>query len=87
MHIAERTQVHLAQQGVRFDVVGILLDLILRGVDCLADAADLEIQVGETVLEELRCRIGVERELVLFHGLRGVVRPAIGCGKFLIQMR
>ncbi len=34
-----------------FDVVGVAVDLLLRGGDCLANAADLEVEVGEAVLE------------------------------------
>ena len=30
---------------------GFLRDLLLGGGDCLADAADLEVEIGEAVLE------------------------------------
>ncbi len=35
-----------------FNIVGVLVDLVLRGCDCLADATDLEVKIGETILKQ-----------------------------------
>ena len=61
---------------MRLNVVGFLADLVLRGGHRLADAADLEVEIGEAVLEQSGVRVGVERELVLLHRLGRVVRAA-----------
>src|SRR5580692_6376557 len=72
---------------MRFDIVGVLGDLVLRGGDSFADASDFEVEVGETVLEELGVWVGVERKLVLLYGLGGVVRATCVDGHILVEVR
>ena len=52
LHVAERAEIDLAEQRVRLDIGGVLVDLILRGGDGLTDAAEFEVEVGETILQE-----------------------------------
>jgi hypothetical protein len=84
LHVVERTEVDLAEQDVRGEIAGILLDLLLRGGDRLTDAPDLEIKIGQAILEVLRGGIGVERELVFFNGLSGVVGATIVDGHLFV---
>ncbi len=86
LHVAERAEVDLAEQGVGFDVVGVLVDLLLCGGDGFADAAELEVEVGEAILEEGGVGVGVEGELVLLDGLGGVVGAAGAGGHVLIEV-
>ena len=71
--ITEGAEVDLAKEFMRLDVIGIMGDLVFGGSDGLPDAPDLEVEVGEAVLEHGRVGVGVQGELVLFDGLGGVV--------------
>ena len=61
-------------------------DLILRGGDGLFDAADLEVEVSETILHVGGVGVGGEGEFVLLDGLGGVVGAAGVDGHILIEM-
>ena len=67
-------------------VGGILLHLILGRVHCLTDAAQLEVEIGQAILQVLRGGIGAEGELVLLDRLGGVVRAAVVDCHLLIEM-
>ena len=67
--------------------LGVLVDLLLGGGDGLADAAELEVKVGEAVLQQTELGSAFKRELVLLDRLAGVVRAA-GAGRHvLVEMR
>ena len=87
LHISQRTQIDLAQQRVRLNVVGILGHLVLRGSNRLADAADLEVEIRQTILQQAGVRIGVQRQLVLLHRLGRIVRPARVYGHIFVEPR
>ena len=75
LHIAQRAQVDPAQQRVGVDVVGMLVDLLLRGGDGLADAAELEVEVGEAVLQH-RANQGRRLSASLYCSMACVASPA-----------
>ena len=76
LHIAQRTQIDLAQQGVGIHVVRVLRDLVLRRVHRVLDAPDPEVEFGKAVLQQDRVGIGVQRQLVLFHRLGRILLTA-----------
>ncbi len=69
--VAQRAQVDPAQKHVRVEIVGVLVDLILRRGDRFADAAQTEVEIGDAVLQDRRSGIGVHRQLVLLDRLSG----------------
>src|SRR5271170_2900933 len=59
------------------EIVGVFLEQILGG-DCgIFDLAGLEVQLGQPVVEELRSRVGVQRQLVLFDGAGGILAAPV----------
>ncbi len=86
LHVAERAQIDAAEELVRVEAVGVFLQQILRGVDGVADAAGLEIELGQPVVEVLGFGIGVQSQLVLFNGTGGVFGAAVGGRHLLIAV-
>ena len=84
--VAERAQVDAAEEHVSFDVVRVLVDLVLRGGDGLADAAQAKVEVGDAVLKDAGVGVGVERQLVLLDGLRGKILTAVAGGLLFIEL-
>jgi len=87
LHIAEGAEIDLTEQGVSLNIIGVASYLLLRCGDRLADAADLEVEVGEAILQHGRIRICAEGELVLFDGLGGVVGAASIGGQIFVEVR
>ena len=72
---------------MRIQVVRVLLELILRNLDGFADAAELEVQFCQAVLQIGGVRVSVECELVLLDRLRGIIGAALRRGQVLVNMR
>ena len=87
LHVAQRTQIHLPQKRVRRHIVRVLLQLVLGGAYRVLDAPDLEVEIGQAVLQQRRVWIGVQRQLVLLHGLGRVVRTTGADRHLLVEMR
>jgi hypothetical protein len=85
--IAKGAEIDLAEELVGCNVIGVTGDLVLCGGDCFANTADLEVEFGETVLDEVRGRVGGQSELVFLYGLSGVVRSTGIDGKIFIKVR
>jgi len=58
--------------GAYPSVIPAFIGALLR----LTDAADLEVEIRQAILQQARVRIGVQRQLVLLHSLGRIVRPA-----------
>ena len=87
LHIAQRPQIDLPQQLVRRQIVRVPRNLILRRRHRLANPPHLEVQIRQPVLQQRRVRVRIQRQLVLLHRLRRVVRPARVHRQVFIQMR
>ena len=83
--LAQLAQVDPAQQLVRVDVVGRVLQQHPRRHFGIVHAAHAEIEIGQIVGQLRRIGIGIERQLVLLDGLVHLVGAAVGDGVILIH--
>ena len=67
LHVAQRAQVDASQQLMCFQVVGILLDHVLRGENGIANPPGLEVELRQSVVQIGRIRIGIQRKLVFLN--------------------
>ena len=81
---AQLAQVDAPQQLVRVEVVGRALEQFARHALGLADAPYAKVQIGQRIVQLRRSRVGVQRQLVLFDGLRHEIRAALGDGLIFI---
>ena len=77
LHVAERLQIDPPQQLVRFEIIGVALEDVLRLQNGVAYAAGLDVHLGQRRGQVLRRRIGVDRQPVLVDGLGGHVAAAV----------
>ena len=53
LHVVQGAEVHFAEQYMGLEIVRVLLDLVLRACHRLANAADFEVKLRQTVLKVL----------------------------------
>ena len=87
LHVSQRTQIDLPQQGVGRHIVRVPLQLILRGAHRVLDPPDLEVEIGQSIFQQDRVGIGIQRQLVLLHRLGRVVRASGADRHLLVEMR
>src|ERR1035438_906962 len=69
LYVVKRTQVDTAQQAARLQVVAVALQDVLGFEDCIANAAGLGVQFGESGVQVIRGRIVLDRQPILINRL------------------
>ena len=86
-HVAQRTEIDAAEQLVRFQVLGIALDDVLRFEHGVADASGFYVEFGQAGGQEFRRRIGFDREAVFLDGFVGQVAAAVHRDLLFVHVR
>ena len=86
-HVTERTQINAAEKLMRFKIVGIALDDILRFNHGVADAARLYVKFGQAGGQKFRRGVGLDSEAVFFNRLVRQFAAAVGGHFFFVHMR
>ena len=86
LHVAERAQINVPEQFVRFQVLRVALQNFLRLGDGVTDASGPRINFRQCRGQVLRSRIGVNRQAVLLNGFADQVAAPIDRHLFLIHV-
>ena len=87
LHVAQRTQINPAQQFVRFEIVGIALQNVLRFEHCIANAAGLGIELSQCRGQIFGSRIGFDGLAVFLDRFIGQFTAAVHRNLLLVHVR
>ena len=87
LHIAQRAQIDPSEQAARFEIVGILLNDILRFDHGIANATSFRVKFGEAGGQICGGRVGVNGGAIFFDRFVSQFAAAVSGHLFLIHMR
>jgi hypothetical protein len=86
-HVAQRPQINPAQQFVSLQIVRIAFENVLSLQHGVSNATSLHVQLGQSGSEELRRRISLDGQPVLFHGPIRQLTTAVNRNLLFVHMR
>ena len=72
---------------MRFQIVGITLDNVLRFEHSIADTSGLDVELGESGSQKFGRRVGFDGEAVFFYRFIGQLTTAINRDLFFVHVR